>query len=106
MNEADTKFCVNLFCSILPGDPFPFYTKDSHEMRLRYFTSCLNKVYKIKGLKEYAVAEEIGCTKSSDWYKYYNILAKFAKKYPEIRVVLALDKKGYKITDKMAKIHG
>lgn len=88
-NGKDERFVINMFSQLHPGEPFTY--EDSFERRIRYFASCLNKVYKIDGLQSIAIQsvknpEKIGNFYNSYilWKIYYNILRTFSVKFPKV----------------------
>lgn len=67
----------------MPKDQYNYY-------RLRYFTACLNKVYKINNIQSVAFPEKTGCYYFSVllWKYYKEIISKFAYKFPHVKTVV------------------
>lgn len=72
-----------------PGQPFAY--DDSFQRRIRFFASCMNKVYKINGIQSIGLMsikniEKVGNFHNSYilWKIYFNILRTFSLKYPKV----------------------
>jgi len=64
---------------------------DDEIKRKRFFISCINKVYKIPEIKNYALSENIVGPKFKK--EYLRILDVYGKKYPHVKIFVYLKEK-------------
>lgn len=76
-NGKNERYIINLFGQFTGGKP---KAKDSKEMRLQYFHSCLKAISEIPNLQSIAFPFHIGCgLAGGDWSEYQSALEQFAK---------------------------
>ena len=76
-NGSNQRYIINLFGQFTAGKPRN--PKDTKEMRLQYFNTCLDQISKIPNLQSIAFPYRIGCgLAGGDWEDYQAALENFA----------------------------
>ena len=77
-NGSDKRFVINMYGQFYPGRPA--YNETS-EIRLLYFTKCLENILEIPDLESVAFPWKIGCgLAGGNWDTYYELLNSFSDK--------------------------
>lgn len=81
------QWVLAMYAQYYPGGP-SLREGDTREQRILWFEKCLEKIEKIKNLREIAFPYNIGCgLAKGDWEVYHSILDRFAERN-SFRVVL------------------
>ena len=88
--KKDQRYVVAMFAQLKPGGPSK---KDTSEMRVAWFKSCLARIGKIKPLKSVAFPMNIGCgLAQGNWDEYLSLIEEWAETHPRTDVYIISDK--------------
>ena len=94
-NVADKRWVCAMYAQFYPGKPdgllpAPFSNQfDDDYHRKRWFQGCLEKISKLKNLREIAFPQGIGCGLAKGmWEDYHQMLSQFAIDNPKIKVMV------------------
>lgn len=82
------RYVVGMYAQWYPGRA-KSRGRDTSEERHRHFQSCLNRITRLRGLREVAFPFRIGCGMAGgEWEIYRAMIVRWASLHPEIEVYI------------------